>query len=393
VKTSFAVASVAALLVSVAGAMAQPGDLAVLRVGATGGGSALTSAAAPVFIDRFNSTAAAQTAPVTTWALPTTTSGAQRRLTISGSQVAEGGLQLSSNGQYLVLGGYDASVGTAAGSGAGLLNNSGVGRVIARIDSAGNIDTSTVYGNGEFSGAAGTGLRGVYSQDGTSFYGVGNGTGTLPATNGGIRRIAFGTVTSAGSPSTTISPGGAGTGTANVRRVQAFNGQLYASTNSSPFTGVNSIGSGIPTTSGNSQTNLFGTGGSSYDFFFASTTVAYLTDTRAIASGGGLQRWNFNGSTWTLAYTLSTGLNIGLSGLAGQNLSGGDVYFAGITSDGRQLVTITDNLANISAVGSFATLATAPTNTFFRGVAIPTPGAAVALGFGVLAATRRRRTV
>jgi len=392
VKKSIAVASLAISLVSIGSAMAQPGNLAVLRVGAAGGTTSLTSAAAPVFIDRFDSIAPAQLAPTVTWALPTTTIGAQRRLTISGSQVAEGGLQLSGNGQYLVLGGYDASVGTAGGTGAGLLNNSGTGRVVARIDSAGNIDTSTVYGNGEFSGAAGTGLRGVYSADGTSFYGVGNGTGTLPGTSGGIRRIAFGTITAPALPSTLISPGNAGTGTANVRRVQAFNAQLYATTNSSPFTGVNSIGAGIPTNSGNSQTNLFGTGGSSYDFFFLSSTIAYLTDTRAIASGGGLQRWNFDGSVWSLAYTLTTGLDVGLSGLTGLSLAGGDVYFAGITSDGRRLVTITDNTGNVSATGSFVTLATAPANTFFRGVAIPTPGAAFVLGLGTLAASRRRRT-
>ncbi len=389
------VAGVGVSFLAAGTALAQPGSLAVVRVGATGVTAPLTSAAAPVFIDHFGATTLGQAAPSLTWALPTTTTGAQRRLTISGSQVAEGGLQLSSNGQYLVLGGYDASVGTAAGTGAGLLNNAGTPRVVARIDSSGAIDTSTVYGNGEFSGGAGTGLRGVYSADGSSFYGVGNGTGTLPATSGGIRRVAFGTVTSAGFPSTLISPGASGTGTANVRRAIAFNGQLFASTNSSPFTGVNSVGTGVPVTSGNAQTNLFGTGGSSYDFFFASTTVAYLTDTRAIANGGGLQRWNFDGSAWTLAYTINLGLEptTGLSGLTGMNLPGGGVYLAGVSADGRRLVTTTDNLSNVSASVSFSVLATAPDNTFFRGVAIPAPGAAVAMVLGSLVASRRRRVV
>lgn len=384
--SSLAVAS-AVGLGSIAFAQNQPPAVSVLRVGATGSSTALSNTAAPVFIDTFASGTANQSGPSATLAISTTTNGLNRRLTMIGNATSEGGLSLSSDGRYLTLIGYDSAVGAASST----MFPGTTNRVIARIDSAGNIDTTTVLANGEYGGTAGTNVRGVVSADGSSYYVAGNGTGTGSNSTGGIRYVQHGAITAPASPSILIAPSASNGGTGNIRRTYLANGQLYAVTNSSPFTGVNTIGTGSPTTAAQTMTNIFGTGGSAYDVFFASTTTAYLADTRATASGGGLQRWNFNGSTWTLAYTLNSGLPGGLSGLAGAVLSGGDVYFAGITADGSRLVTITDNLANIAASGSFTTLAIAPTNTAFRGVAIPTPGAASLLaGLGLVAARRRR---
>jgi hypothetical protein len=383
--SSLAVAS-ALGLGSIAFAQSQPPAVSVLRVGANGSAAALSNTAAPVFIDTFASGIANQSGPSGTLAISTTTNGANRRLTMVGNATSEGGLSLSSDGRYLTLIGYDSAVGSASST----MFPASTNRVIARIDSAGNIDTTTVLANGEYSGTAGTNVRGVVSADGSSYYVAGNGTGVGSANTGGVRFVQHGVITSPTSPSVLLAPS-TGNGTGNIRRTYLANGQLYAITNSSPFTGVNTIGTGTPTTAAQTMTNIFGTGGSSYDVFFASATVAYLTDTRAIASGGGLQRWNFNGSAWSLAYTLNGGLTGGLSGLAGSLLSGGGIYFAAITANGAQLVTITDNLANIAASGTFTTLATAPTNTAFRGVAIPTPGAASLLaGLGLVAARRRR---
>ena len=39
--------------------------------------------------------------------------------------------------------------------------------------------------------------------------------------------------------------------------------------------------------------------------------LIYLADARTRATGGGVQRWEFNGTTWNLAYTLSDGLGAG----------------------------------------------------------------------------------
>lgn len=378
--------TIVALLAVAGAAQAQtPPQLAVTRVGT--GSAALSSAAAAVFVDFYSTSATNQTSALTTWALPTASSGSSRSLTYSGTATSEGGLQLSADGRYLVLGGHNAAPGTAQGSGAGTLGAVNATRTIARIDSSGSIDTTTGFGNGEYANASGTSLRSVYSADGSSFYTAGQGgTGT-----GGVRYVTYGTVTSPSSPSVLITNNA--TGAVNIRRVAAFNGQLYASTNSTPTTGVSTVGSGVPVTATNPMTNLFGTGGSSYDFFFASSTVAYLTDTRATASGGGLQRYNFNGTSWVLAYTINAGLTTGLSGLTGVNLGGGNFYFGAITQDGARLVSITDNLANTSSAGagSFVTLAIAPTNTAFRGVAVPTPGVLALMGFGGLLAARRRR--
>lgn len=99
------------------------GNIVVSRIG--DGTTALSSAAAPVFLDEY--TAAGML--VRTTALPTAVAGPQRRLTLSGSASSEGALALSADGRYVTLAGYDAAVATASvGSTAGTAVNRVVGR-------------------------------------------------------------------------------------------------------------------------------------------------------------------------------------------------------------------------------------------------------------------------
>lgn len=96
--------------------------------------------------------------------MPTTTVGDNRRFVYSSlSQSAEGLINLSVDGKYLTLLGYDAAPGIT-----GVLNSTStnVNRVIARIDNMGNINTETAL-NDAFSGVA---AHSVISTDGTDFW-------------------------------------------------------------------------------------------------------------------------------------------------------------------------------------------------------------------------------
>ncbi|HYF65914.1 MAG TPA: hypothetical protein VD886_23995, partial [Herpetosiphonaceae bacterium] len=83
-----------------------PGNPVVVRVG---NGTALSNAAAPVYLDEYDRMTGALIRSVK---MPTAVSGANRRLTMSGSSTSEGSLNLSSDGRFLTLAGYDATVGT-----------------------------------------------------------------------------------------------------------------------------------------------------------------------------------------------------------------------------------------------------------------------------------------
>jgi hypothetical protein len=85
-----------------------PGDVVVYRTGT--GSAALSSASTAVFLDEYTPSGTL----VQSIALPTTTSGSNNPLTASGSATSEGELTLSSNGQNLLLTGYDATTGVAS---------------------------------------------------------------------------------------------------------------------------------------------------------------------------------------------------------------------------------------------------------------------------------------
>src|ERR1035438_7450489 len=92
-------------LVAVAQAQFTPGDLVVLRDGA--GSVGLTSAGTAIYLDQYTTTANGY---VNSLAIPSTGSSA---LVNSGSAASEGALNLSANGQYLVVPGNNADSATA----------------------------------------------------------------------------------------------------------------------------------------------------------------------------------------------------------------------------------------------------------------------------------------
>ena len=322
------------------------GNLVVLRVGS--GSPSLSSNTAPVFLDEFTIAGAS----VQTITVPSSSTG---RVTISGSATSEGLMTRSTDGRFLVFGGYDADAATASVvTGTSATFN----RIVARVDYQANIDVTTKLTDAY----DGSNIRSAASIDGTAFWTGGNGGSGLGAT-AGTRYSLLGATTSIGLHATTT----------NIRAVGIFNGQLYSSAASGTVLGVVTVGTGVPTTAAQTITELpgFPTTGthSSYGFSINPTSdVAYVADDGAFGSGGGIQKWTFAASTWTLAYTL---LNTGAATTAVRGLlvdwSGGNpvIYATTTTASANALIKVVD-----AGSGSTATtLATAPASTAFRDVA------------------------
>ena len=331
-----------------------PSNLVVLRTG--DGAAALSSAATPVFLEERSKDGAL----VQTIAMPTADSGANQILTIAGSSTADGALARSYDGRFLSLAGYDAAPGTAAVAGTTSATNN---RIVGLVDANGTVDTSTrvsdSYSGGNF--------RSAVTNDGTGFWTAGSNSG-----------VHFVTLGSSGT-TTTISATVANTRVANI--YPGYNGfptpQLYISAASGTFQGVSTVGSGLPTTTGQTTTALPGfptaSGPSSFAFIFydlngavAGVDTLYVADDRTAASGGGIQKWTYDGTTWTLAYTMNGGGTVGTRGLTGTTSNGVPVLWATTTeAAANRIIRVTD-----AGVGStFTTIATAGANTAFRGIA------------------------
>ncbi len=331
------------------------GNIVVYRVGT--GAAALSGAATEVFLDEYSSSGTlAQSI-----ALPTTVNGANVALTASGTATSEGALTRSADGRYLLLTGYDAAVGTASVAGTSSFT---AARVIGRVDASGTIDTSTAIN--QFNS---NNIRGAASTDGFDVWAVGANTGVF-YTNIGSTGSAGGTV--------------AGIVT-NLRTVDIFGGQLYFSSSTGTFRGISTVGTGTPTTSGQTVTLItppYGIGNASpYQFFFADLTTSvagldtlYVADDRATASGGGIAKFSLVGGSWALTDIYAGTGTVGARGLTGVvNGSNVTLYATTTETSANRLISITDTSGyNGRLSGTATTLATAATNTVFRGVA-PAP--------------------
>lgn len=342
--------SATALLAAIAFAQAPLtiGNIVVVRVG--DGSAPLSSAATPTFLDEYTPTGTF----VQTIAMPTVASGLNQPFTNAGSSTSEGFLNVSDNGQYLLLAGYSATPGTLA---VPTTPATTTPRVIARVELTGIVDTTTALTdayNGTPAAPPVTSFngnpRGAASTNGIDIWTSGNGTS---GTNG-VRYVTFGGTTSVG-----LNLGAP----FNTRVVSTYNGNLYTSSASGTSLGVCQVGTGLPTVTGQPVTLLPGfptsSGPSAYDFYFANPTTLYVADDRVQLSNGGIQKWTFAAGTWTLQYTLSGGS--GYRGLTGQTTGGVTTLWA---TNGSALVSVVD-----SGPGSaFTSLVAAPSNTALRGV-------------------------
>jgi hypothetical protein len=374
------------------GAAFTAGNLVVERVG--DGSATLSSAATPVSVIEYTSSGSS----IQTLNLPS--SGANQ-VTDSGSATSDG--YLNSYNGYLGISGYNTASGTA--SVASL--NTKVGTIYG---SDGNVASRTAFPTGGPSGTppspfSGNNFRSVIPTGASTFYATGTSSGS-PNTGGAYYYD--------GSSFTQLS-----TTVTNLRNVEIFGGQLFVSSGSGAFLGISSVGSGTPTASGQttSLTINMGTGASPYGFALFDTNADNTLDTAFIAddrtaTGGGLNKWTFNGTIWSKSYSLllnstgnalaSTGTGLlGLRGLAGSYdpVTGFTLYATTTETNNNQLIKIID--AGTSTPTSWTQLATAGTNNAFRGVdiittAVPEPSTYAAILGGVAligVAARRRRSV
>ncbi|MFP9098744.1 YDG domain-containing protein [Flavobacterium sp. RHBU_24] len=312
------------------------GNIVVVRVGT--GSAALTNAATPVYLSEYTTNGTA------TFTLPVPSATAGSRVLMSGSAGSEGQLNLSGDGQYLTIAGYDAAAGTTS-----VVNttSSAVNRVVARV-SANAQFAVTPLGTAAYSA---NNIRSAVTQDGTRYWAAG--------ANGGIY-----TVDSQGLTTTLVS-----STVANNRTVSIFNSQLYFSTGSGANRGIYKVGTGLPTGTSTTATLFVNTGGSSSPYAYSlidrggNNRNMYIVD-----SGTGLSKYSSNdgGATWTAQGTVATASTAN-SGLAARLVDNAvEVY---VSSETGIYKLIDSNAFDSTLTASFTTIATAPANTRFRGIA------------------------
>ncbi|HTQ02449.1 MAG TPA: hypothetical protein VMI54_01290 [Polyangiaceae bacterium] len=339
-----------------AGGSGPARDVVVYRIG--DGSGSLVSTGNPVFVDEYTATGAF----VKSTALPTAQNGANYPLVASGVATSEGFLTLSSDGHFVVLAGYGAPAPISGGAASSTAAT--VPRVVGLVDAAGNVDTSTALGDWSDKNNP----RSAASTNGTDLW--------LGGAAGGVRYTTRGSTTS-------VQLNTSGTTVANIRQVGLFGGQLYASDSSGSNFRLSTIGTGLPTTTNQTQTNLPGiatSGTSPYAFFFADLdgnpgvdTLYVADDTNAV--GGGVTKYALVGGSWTAEGTAGNFADAyrGLTGV----ISNGVVTLFAVRKAGNGAGASGELVSLVDASGALGTLTATPTllttpgaNQVFRGVAL-----------------------
>jgi hypothetical protein len=345
------------------------GNLVIYRVGT--GSSALSNASTAVFLDEYDVLGnLVQSVAVDTTGV--------NQLTASGTATSEGMLTLSSNGTYLTLTGYDSTTGTASIASSA---SATVPRAALVYGASGTVLKKVGFG----SSFSGNNIRSAYTLDGVNVYAVGANSGV---------------VYSDGTTLTTIS-----STVANLRTVSVQGDQLYVSTSSGSAVRVGAVGTGTPTTSGQTATNLAGfpTTGSPYQMAFANLNSSISGyDTVYVADdAAGIQKFSLVGGSWTLNGTITAAAVRGLTLSVDANT--GAVSLFGTTgasgAAGSSVLYYFQDATGYNGAlsGAASTLATAATNEAFRGVAfapgssvnttfaaVPEPGGAALVAAGLL---------
>lgn len=340
------------------------GNLLVYRVG--DGSAALSNASTAVFLDEYTPTGTL----VQSIAMPTASGSA---VTASGTATSEGLITISADGKYVAIPGYSAAPGVAS------INGTASATTPRTV---GLLDTTTAANTVSYSFftdvATGNNIRSAVTTNGTDLY--------VAGAAGGVRYATAGSSTST-QLSTTLT---------NLRQINVFGGQLYTTTSSGTAVRLGTVGTGTPTTAGQTITNLPGfpaSTGSPYGFFFADLDGTAGVDTVYVAddtaSTGGIQKYSLVGGNWTLNNTIVGTSLRGLTGVVTGNTV--TLYASG---NGNTLYSLADTAGfNAGSNGTLTSIATAGTNTAFRGIVavVPEPTSLAALGLVAAAALRRRR--
>jgi len=294
------------------------GNIVVTRFGT--GAAALGSTGTAFFLEEYNNAGL-----VGTITIPTT---GTNKLVVAGSSTSEGFLSRSSDFSKLSIPGYDAALSLAGVASAANIARS-VGTFGMGYGSFNKINSTLTTGSN---------LRSVASE-GNNYWG-GNASG-------GISYLGTGTSTAV---SSTVS---------NTRTVGIHNGNLYFTTGSGTV-GIYKVGTGLPTTIGQTSTIVIptGAGASPYGFQFnTAETVCYVADSRT-AAGGGVQKWVNTAGTWALAYTIGVGTSTGAYGIAVDFYAGVNprIYATVSSASGTQVLYFDDNGTTTPTLNIISTL-------------------------------------
>jgi hypothetical protein len=336
-----------------------PGNIIVNRVGdkVTAMGTDLYVARV-VFLDEYTpSGSLVQSIP-----LSSGVTGSNRILTQSAGTSNDGWINLSVDGQYLVVTG--ASV--PAGSASVLTPSSTNPKIVGLIKFDGTVNTTTGltdFADNDFTYSA-------ISTNGTDIW-VGGST------------LVYTTIGS--TTSTVVSTDQIfGFKTLNIT-----NGQLYESSSLSFATGLGSVGTGIPTTSGQVVTSLPGYpagffASSNFQFAFADLDasvagpdVLYVADDGDVAENGGISKYSLVNNAWTLNGIVGSGaddyrgLTISMSGTTVTIYATRKGNNSGLVG-GDELVKLEDATGyNGAFSGTPSLIASVPVDkASFRGVAL-----------------------
>ena len=354
------------------------GNLVILRVG--DGTNALTNKGNALFLDEYTPAGV----KVQSVAMPTTASGANNPIVLSGTATSEGALALSANGQFLAIAGYSSAVGASTVS-LSTTTSLAVPRTIAIVKRDASINTSKLFTNY----ASASNPRAAYTSDGNFVWMVSS-----------VKGVQYSTINS--TDSAIVVSNKVGTTTVNnFRTLNCFDGQLFVSTSSGSAVRIGAVGTGLPTDTGKVITPIPGiptTTGSPYAFWACKlpsslpvSNVLYVTDDNANGAGG-IKKYALN--TLTGSYD-SVGIIDALSvyrGLTG--VVNGNVVTLYAVRNSDSLVTITDNAAYNAAPSNttYTVLAAAPTGTVFRGVAFAPIAAPLATNNMQLTVTLENKT-
>lgn len=329
-----------------------PGNLAVIRAeNVSGVGN--ESKSTQVSIDEYTLDGTF----VRSHVVPTTASGSNKALVFAGIANVEGLAALSPNRQYLTFCGYNTSTGQSS---VGSSNSSTINRVVAVVDAAGNINTQTaldIFSSSSIRSSA-------IADNGTDLWMIGGNTGVVYIT----KNSTSGAVTVASSPS-------------NARDLKVFLGQLYISTTSSSpaNTRIGTVGTGLPTSTGNTVSALSGVNSSNNTngFVLLDTDNDTNPDLLYVANetNGSIDKYSSsNTTTWTpqgsYSITGSTSSGTSVRGLTG-NYNGGKayLYMTQGNSLGNALIKVVDDAApTVTINGTQTVLANADGSSCFKSV-------------------------